>query len=72
MLRGGCWGGGVFYKERKGRRGGGFWGWLLALVFLDGLAVKKFATEVGGLGASRWLLEGRILQREKESGEGGT
>ena len=32
--------------------------------------LRIFTTEVGGLGASRWLLEGRILQREKEGGEG--
>jgi len=30
-----------------------------------------FITEVVGLGALRWLLEGKYLQREKESGEGG-
>ena len=32
---------------------------------------RNFNTEVGGLVASRWLFEGKYLQREKEDGEGG-
>jgi len=70
VLRGGCLRG-DFCKERKRAARGRIWGWLLALFFLDGLVVFFNAgdAEGRGLGALRWLLEGRILQREKEGGE---
>jgi len=45
---------------------GGYGSSFFSLVLMLGI----FNTGVGGLGASRWLLEGRILQREKEGGEG--
>ncbi len=60
----------IFTKRERGRRGRGLGaGCSLSFFSLVSLLII-FNTEVGGLGALRWLLGGKYLQREKEGGEG--